>query len=185
MKNKLIVMGAAGRMGSMIAALAEEEGFSLVAVADRAECLGSLTHWACLVGSEPEPMLAAHPQAVIIDFTAPEAALRTARLAARYGNPLVSGVTGLSAEQKRELERLAAQTPILWSPNMSLGVSVLSVILPRLARMLGPDYDLELVEIHHNKKRTHPAEQPCAWLRAWPKAAAGNWTKWPVAGVKA
>ena len=157
MKNNLIIMGAAGRMGSMIAGLAEEEGFVLAALADRAECLDKLAHWNCPAGSEPEPLFAAHPQAVIIDFTTPEVALGTARLAARYGNSLVAGVTGLSAEQKLELERLAGQTPILWSPNMSVGVNVLAAILPRLAGMLGPGYDLEMVEIHHNRKKDAPS----------------------------
>jgi len=157
MKNNLIIMGAAGRMGTMIANLATEEGFSLSGLADRVECLDRLTHWGCQVGSELAPMLVDHPQAVIIDFTTPQATLCTARLAAQYGNPLVSGVTGLSAEQKQELERLAVQTPILWSPNMSVGVNVLLTILPRLAHMLGEDYDLEMVEIHHNKKKDAPS----------------------------
>ena len=173
MKNELIVMGAAGRMGSMIAGLAAEEGFSLAALADRAECLDKLARWACPVGSDPEPLFAACPQAAIIDFTTPEVALRTARLAVRHGNPLVIGVTGLSAEQKEELERLAVQTPILWSPNMSVGVNVLVSILPRLARMLGPDYDLEMVEIHHNKKKDAPSGT--AMLLAGSMAEGRSW----------
>ena len=157
MKDELIVMGAAGRMGGLIANLAGEHGFELAALVDRPEALGKLAHWGSLAGSDPEVRFKAHPQAVIIDFTSPEASLATARLAARYGNPLVVGVTGFTPEQKSELEALAVHAPILWSPNMSVGVNVLLDILPRLARLLGEGYDLEMVEIHHNKKKDAPS----------------------------
>lgn len=157
MNKNLIIMGAAGRMGSMIAGLAEEEGFHLAGLVDRPEYTAKLAHWGCPVSSDAAAVFAACPPAVIIDFTAPEVALNTARLAARLGNPLVIGVTGFTAEHKHELEQLALKTPLFWSPNMSVGVNVLLDVLPRLARLLGPGYDLEMVEIHHNKKKDAPS----------------------------
>lgn len=157
MNDSIIIMGAAGRMGGMIAGLADDEGFALAGLVDRPEFVDKLTRWGCRAGCDLEPIAAASPQSVVIDFTAPEAALGTARLLAHHGNPMVIGVTGFTAEQKAELERLATATPILWSPNMSVGVNVLADILPRLTRMLGPDYDLEMVEIHHNQKKDAPS----------------------------
>lgn len=156
MAERIIIMGAAGRMGTMIAGLAAEEGIELVGVVDRPEMAERLARYGCTSG-DAGTVFAAHPGAVVIDFTLPEVCLDTARVAARCGNPLVIGVTGFSAEQKVELETLAATSPILWSPNMSVGVNVLLDILPRLARMLGDGYDLEMVEIHHNKKKDAPS----------------------------
>jgi 4-hydroxy-tetrahydrodipicolinate reductase len=155
--RKISIAGAAGRMGGMIAALAEESGFALAALMDRPQCLEKLAKWGCPCASDPTVLFKDCPDAVIIDFTTPQASLHTAALAGVYGNPLVIGVTGFDAGQKAELEHLALQSPILWSPNMSVGVNVLLDILPRLARLLGPDYDLEMMEIHHNKKRDAPS----------------------------
>ncbi len=157
MSNGIIIMGAAGRMGTMIATLAEEEGLTLAGMVERPEFVDKLSRWGCPAGSDAAALFAAAPQAVIIDFTAPEASLETARLASRTGNPVVIGTTGFTEDHKAQLRTLAVRTPILWAPNMSVGVNVLLDILPRLARMLGEGYDLEMVEIHHNKKKDAPS----------------------------
>ena len=157
MNNSIIIMGAAGRMGTMIATLAIEDGVSLAGMVERPEFVGRLSRWQCPVNSDAAAIMAAAPQAVVIDFTAPEASLAAARLAGRTGNPVVMGTTGFTPEQKEELAELALTVPLLWSPNMSVGVNVLLEILPQLARMLGDDYDLEMVEIHHNKKKDAPS----------------------------
>ena len=155
--TSLVIMGATGRMGSTIANLALEQGMTLAAVLERPEKVAELKHWGCLTGSDPEQVLPQVPGAVIIDFTAPEATMHTARCAARFGNPMVIGTTGLNADQKKEVDVLAQSTPLFWSANMSLGVNVLLELLPDLVKMLGPDYDLEMVELHHNRKKDSPS----------------------------
>ena len=157
MSLSLVIMGASGRMGRTIAELALERGLTLAAVMERPEKLDALTHWGCLSGSDAEVVLPQVPGAVIIDFTAPEATLATARAAVRHGNPMIIGTTGFSPEQRAELEMLARTGRLFWSPNMSVGINVLLEILPRLVRMLGPDYDLEMVELHHNRKKDAPS----------------------------
>lgn len=157
MSVSVIVMGASGRMGTTIANLAQEQGMTLAAVLERPEKVEALAHWGCLAGSDPDIVYPQVPGGVIIDFTAPEASLANARAAVRHGNPIVIGTTGFTSDQKAELDALAEKGRIFWSPNMSVGVNVLLELLPELVEMLGPDYDLEMVELHHNRKKDAPS----------------------------
>ena len=77
--------------------------------------------------------------------------------AVKNGNPIVIGTTGFTPEQKAELDAIAQNGRVFWSPNMSVGVNVLLELLPELVQMLGPDYDLEMVELHHNRKKDSPS----------------------------
>ena len=157
MSLSIIVMGASGRMGTTIANLAKEQGMTLAAVLERPERLDALAHWGCLAGTDPEVVYPQVPGAVVIDFTAPEASLANARCAVKNGNPIVIGTTGFTPEQKAELDAIAQNGRVFWSPNMSVGVNVLLELLPELVQMLGPDYDLEMVELHHNRKKDSPS----------------------------
>lgn len=94
---------------------------------------------------------------VIIDFTAPEVSVRSAHIAADKKFPLVIGTTGLSAEQLTTLEELAKSNRLFWSSNMSIGVNVLRKALPLISQALGPDYDVEIVEVHHKHKKDAPS----------------------------
>ncbi len=155
----LVIMGAAGRMGSTLIRLAKTDpAFRLAALMERPELTGQLLQAeGCLTGSDLDQILPQVKGAVIIDFTSPEGSLATAAAAVRHGNTQVIGTTGFTPTQKAELEALAAQTPIFWAPNMSVGVNVLLKILPLAARLLGDQYDMELLEIHHNKKKDAPS----------------------------
>ena len=146
-------------MGSTLIRFAKEDpACRIAALMERPERVGELiTQTGCLTGSDLDQILPQVKGAVIIDFTSPEASLTTARAAARHGNPQIIGTTGLTPEQRAELEGYAAKTPIFWAPNMSLGVHVLSKILPEVARLLGENYDMEMLEIHHNKKKDAPS----------------------------
>ena len=157
MSLSIIVMGASGRMGTTIANLAKEQGMTLAAVLERPERLDALAHWGCLAGTDPEVVYPQVPGAVVIDFTAPEASLANARCAVKNGNPIVIGTTGFTPEQQAELDAIAQNGRVFWSPNMSVGVNVLLELLPELVQMLGPDYDLEMVELHHNRKKDSPS----------------------------
>lgn len=156
--TQIIVMGACGRMGSTIARLTQEDpALTLAAVLERPDKVAALAQWGCDSGSDIDEVFARVPGGVIIDFTSPEASLANARAAARHGNALVIGTTGLNEEQKAELAELAKTTRIFWAPNMSVGVNVLLKVLPELVRLLGEKYDLEMVELHHNRKKDSPS----------------------------
>lgn len=156
--TEVIIVGAAGRMGQCLTSLAKADpALDLVGAVDNGERLESLKALDCPVADKLAGIPALASGAAIIDFTAPEVSLGTARLAAENGNPLVIGTTGLGEGHFAELNELAAKTPIFWSSNMSIGVNVLAKILPLLARALGEDYDIELVELHHNRKKDSPS----------------------------
>jgi len=153
----VIIMGAAGRMGAALIRLVRESGdLRLAGMVEREEKAAELDGFGCPVATDVAPLLETIPGAVIIDFTAPEVTLATARAAAQAGAAQVIGTTGFSPIERAELEALAAKTPLFWSPNMSVGVNVLLKVLPELTRLL-EGYDIELSEIHHNKKKDSPS----------------------------
>lgn len=156
--TKVIIIGGYGRMGKMLCDLARNESaFELCAVVDRKELLDSASGCECDVMSDAGEAMRTHPEAVAIDFTTPDAAMDTAGLAALLSTPLVIGTTGFSEEQKSKLEEFARVSPVLWSANMSIGVNVLLDLLPRLTKALGPAYDIEIMEMHHRRKKDAPS----------------------------
>lgn len=158
MSTAIIVVGANGRMGRTISALATENpAYALAGLVDSKEHLDTLSNGACPVAHSLENILPQAPGAVIIDFTAPSVSLQSARAAARSGHGLVIGTTGFTDAEKAELRQLAAKAPIFWASNMSIGVNALLKILPELTRALGDNYDIEIVELHHNRKKDSPS----------------------------
>lgn len=157
MSTDIIIMGAAGRMGKTLTELVNaDEALRLVAVIERPDT-PVIAGLDCIQGSDAATILPQVPTAVVVDFTAPEASLTTARVAAATGNPLVIGTTGFTEEQKKELADIATRVPVFMAPNMSVGVNVLLKILPELTRLLGDSYDVEMVELHHNRKKDSPS----------------------------
>lgn len=158
MSVAVVINGVMGRMGSTVASLVgQDPNVTLAGVVERPTCTKGLEGFVCTKGTSLDEVLPEAKGAVIIDFTSPEGTVETARTAAKYGNPLVSGTTGLNPEQVAVLEEAANSTPVLWAPNMSLGINVLLQLLPRLVRMLGENYDMEMVELHHSKKKDSPS----------------------------
>lgn len=154
----VIVVGAGGRMGQELTRLVlSEADLHLAAAVDRQESLPDLEHLGCPVVQTVAESLAVAPAAVVVDFSSPTFSMEGARIATEAGAPMVIGTTGLDSRQKEELALLAEKTPLLWSANMSIGVNVLLRILPELARALGPAYDMEMVEIHHKRKKDAPS----------------------------
>lgn len=94
---------------------------------------------------------------VVIDFTSAEAVMANARAAAAAGKAVVIGTTGLSDAQKAELAGLAKQVPVVFAPNMSVGVNLLFKLAGEVAAVLGLDYNVEITEIHHNQKKDSPS----------------------------
>ncbi|GMT97345.1 4-hydroxy-tetrahydrodipicolinate reductase [Corallococcus caeni] len=94
---------------------------------------------------------------VVVDFTGPEATLLHARICAERGVALVVGTTGFSPEGRAQLEAHAKRVPIVAAPNMSVGVNLVIRMAAELARVLGPSFDVEVLEAHHRMKKDAPS----------------------------
>jgi len=153
---KITICGAAGRMGQSILVVAKSDENVQVCGAveyDGSPMLGTGIP-AIISASEIEAVM---PQTdVLIDFTNPDSALKNLETAKKYGKPAVIGTTGLIAEQKAKVAEFAKSIPVVMSPNMSVGVNILFKITKEVAKII-PDYDMEIVELHHNKKKDSPS----------------------------
>lgn len=161
----LIVCGVGGRMGgAVVRAAAQTPGVQLVAAIDKpgssrigkdAGVMSAAGHLDVTIVAGIESHL--RRNAVIVDFTNPEASLGYLRVAAKTATPVVIATTGFNAKQLAEIKRLSRRTPTLLSANTSLGVNVLVSLLGSAAKMLGDDYDVEIIEAHHRFKRDAPS----------------------------
>jgi len=93
----------------------------------------------------------------IIDFSSPASTLQTAEYAAKNCKALVIGTTGFSDKQKKSLLKLAQSFPCVFSPNMSVGVNVMFEMSKKLTELLGNDFDIEILEVHHRNKKDSPS----------------------------
>ena len=162
---RLVVVGAAGRMGRMlIKAVAETEGCTLVGAIER-EGSTALGHDAGLlagvglldvdVTDDPLPVFAQADG--VLDFTAPAATTAFAALAAQARIVHVIGTTGLQETDFTKLEAAARHARIVQSGNMSLGVNLLAGLVRKVAATLGEDFDIEILEMHHRMKVDAPS----------------------------
>ena len=94
---------------------------------------------------------------VFVDFTMPEASETNLDYVARYRKALVLGTTGFTDAQLNKIEEASKVVPVVFSPNMAIGVNVLFAMLPEIARRLGLDYSVEMVEVHHKSKKDAPS----------------------------
>jgi 4-hydroxy-tetrahydrodipicolinate reductase len=94
---------------------------------------------------------------VLIDFSVPAATAAHATLAARLGKAMVVGTTGLSAAEAGAVQQAVQEIPIVWAPNMSLGINLLLGLVEEVARRLGADWDVEIMEMHHRSKIDAPS----------------------------
>ena len=155
---ELIIMGAKGRMGSTLVRLAQEEkNFELVGVVEKPGNSGGIEGLGCPVSEDLEALLAGPGSSLVIDFTSPEASMQTAETVSRLNAGAVIGTTGFTSDQLDRLRKLAKKTRLFWAPNMSVGINVLLQTLPGMVQSLGPDYDLEISEIHHGRKKDAPS----------------------------
>ena len=161
----VVVAGAAGRMGNrLVALLQEDKELRLVGALEAPghPALGRDAGEAAGVGRLTVPITAdaeavLGKDRILIEFSVPEASLAHARLVARQGGRAVIGTTGFTPAQREELAAIGRSIAILVAPNMSVGVNVAFRILADMARMLGDDYDVEIVETHHRFKKDAPS----------------------------
>ena len=154
----VIIMGGCGRMGSTLVRLSQHDPeLNVKAVIERTDRLSELESLDCIISADLDEVLPQFPRAVVVEFTSPEATVEHVGICKRHGNPIVIGTTGLKPNQLSAVQEAAKIVPILLAPNMSVGVNVLLKILPQLVQMLGSAYDMEMVEIHHNRKKDSPS----------------------------
>jgi len=173
------IAGCGGRMGRMLVAEAYATAGCRVAGGIEAPShpalgrdLGELAGIGPIgiaAGTDPEALFVASD--VVIDFSTPEAAMRHAALAAKTKTPFLLGTTGLNPEQGAAVRDAARAVAIVWPPNTSLGVTLLLALVEEAARRLGPDWDIEILEMHHRHKVDAPSGTALALGRA---AAAGR-----------
>ena len=162
---RLVILGAGGRMGrTLVKTIADTPGATVVGAVEQAGSpllgqdagvLAGLPASGVKVTAELKPLLAAADG--MLDFTVPAATVAASALAAEAGIVHVIGTTGLSADDMAKLKAAATRAVIMQSGNMSLGVNVLAAAVRRVARALDEDYDIEIVEMHHNKKIDAPS----------------------------
>ncbi len=141
MPLRLALVGARGRMGQAIAAVAAENDAQIVAPLDAGDDLS-----AGIARAD-----------VVIDFSAHQITSQVAQLAVTHQKALVIGTTGHTAEEKKRIAAEAAKIPTVWSGNYSIGVNLLFALTRRAAGILGADYDAEVVEMHHRFKKDAPS----------------------------
>jgi 4-hydroxy-tetrahydrodipicolinate reductase len=161
----VIVAGAAGRMGCRLVALIRDstvltlsgaiEGKGHRALGSDAGEIAGCGHAGVPITDDFTALL--DRGEVVVDFSAPEATLHHLRAMAKHRRAMVIGTTGFSALQLEELQSLASQTPCVLSPNMSVGVNLICKVISEMAKTLGDEYDIEVIEAHHRQKKDAPS----------------------------
>lgn len=161
---KLIVSGACGKMGQRIIANASSDFKVMGAIEwSGSSCLGKDIGTAVGLGKEMGVQVTDNLKEVIkkcdviIEFTNPKTTLVHLELAVKSKKAMVIGTTGFSEEQLKKVKKLGNKIPCVLSPNMSLGVNLLFKLAGEAAKILGDEYDIEIVETHHRLKKDAPS----------------------------
>lgn len=150
--TRIILSGCNGKMGQVITRLvAEEASCEIVAGLDINDCLPN-----------PYPVFTVPAECdtaadVIVDFSHPSALEGLLAFAKERGLPVIVSTTGLSAEQREELKEASSEIPVFFSANMSLGINLLIALAKKATQILGDNFDIEIVEQHHNQKLDAPS----------------------------
>lgn len=150
--TKIAVTGACGRMGHVITGLCDERGdCGVIAGVDKfGEQYGDFPIYKSVFDIPEKPD-------VIIDFSHPSTLPDLLSYCKMNNVPLVIGTTGYSDEEKSQITAASTQIPIFFTFNMSLGINLLAELAKKAAQVLGDQFDIEIVEKHHNKKKDAPS----------------------------
>jgi 4-hydroxy-tetrahydrodipicolinate reductase len=159
---KLAITGAAGRMGRRLVALATEDDQLEVACALEGEGCELLDKDAGAVAGivaigVPIRRQLQQMADVLVDFSAAAGTAEWVQVGAAHDMAMVIGTTGLGDETRAQIESAAQRVPIVFAPNMSVGVNLVFRVAGQIARALGPDYDIEISEMHHRFKTDAPS----------------------------
>ena len=163
--TRVIVAGAGGRMGRRLISLVKDsdtltlvgalEGKGHAALGRDAGEVAGCGRTGVKVSEDLTALLGNGE--VVVDFSAPAATLDHVKAVAQCRRAIVIGTTGFSSSDLDELKMLARQVPCVCSPNMSVGVNVIYKVIAEMARTLGEDYDIEVIEAHHRLKKDAPS----------------------------
>lgn len=185
MNPKLVINGAAGRMGKLILASAiDAQRFDIIAAIDRKDHPYIGKDVGTLAGKGPLDISLSSeypPHAdVVIDFSLPDAANASIDYCLKNKIALVLGTTGLSDEQLHSLQATSKSIGIVQASNMSLGMNLLFKLVGQAASTLGDDYDIEIVEQHHRFKKDAPSGSALTLAK---NIAAATGKGWPDSAV--
>ena len=162
---KAILAGAAGRMGKRIIHMIQQNREITLAgtfempdhpsVGEDAGEVAGTGNLGVRIAASLEEVI--DQGDVLIDFTAPQATLKNLRAAVSQKLAMVIGTTGITGDMLEEAEALAGKIKCVLAPNMSVGVNVMFKIAGEMARILGNDYDMEILEVHHRQKKDAPS----------------------------
>lgn len=158
-------MGCSGRMGKAVTRqVLNSDKFEFIGGAVRADSedvgkdMGRLLHRepiGVIVSNDAEPVI---KQAdVVIDFTVPLATSEHALFAAKYKKPYVTGTTGLNKDLREDIVNASYEIPVVFSPNMSIGITMLTTLVEKVAKVLDDSFDIEILEMHHRHKLDAPS----------------------------
>lgn len=162
---KIAVCGAAGRMGSRIVALSKDySDIKLIGAVEAknnpkigmdAGVVAGIGELGVKIVDDLEKVI--NDVDIAVNFTNPEATLEHLKIVRKHRKSMVIGTTGFSNEQISIIQEASKETPLVVSPNMSVGVNLLFKVLQDVARILGDDYDVEIIEAHHRMKKDAPS----------------------------
>jgi 4-hydroxy-tetrahydrodipicolinate reductase len=176
---KIGILGCAGRMGRMLLKeVIESPEAELAGGIERPGSPALGVDLGVLAGLDAQGLTASddvdalfEAADAVIDFTSPAATVGHAALAAQHGTALIVGTTGMEEDDVAMLREVAKAIPVVFAPNMSVGVNLLFALTERVAAILGEEYDIEIVEMHHKHKVDAPSGTALGLGRA---AAAGR-----------
>jgi len=159
---KVAVHGALGKMGRRLVALIAESGdMTLAGAIEAPGTAGAGKPLKTLVPEAPDGVILTDRYSggadIVIDFSSHGAAAKLAEALVPFRTPVVIGTTGLTRDEARAIDEASHQIPILVSPNMSVGANVLFEAAARMAKALGADFDVEIIEAHHRFKKDAPS----------------------------
>ena len=163
--TRIAVAGAAGRMGkALVQAVFQDPDTTLTVATDRSGSsligvdAGELAGVGALGVKLVDSLGSSGSEFdVLIDFTSPESTIRHVGVCEAHGKGIVIGTTGLSDEQKKQLQCAGKSIPVIFAPNMSVGVNLIFKLLETAARVMGEESDIEIVEAHHRHKVDAPS----------------------------
>ncbi len=157
---KIGIIGAHGRMGKALSETAKEEGIEIGALIEKQ-------------GVESEnakyfyDIREAIPYCdIFLEFTTPSATLENTKKLIENPKPYVVGTTGLEDIHFNEFKRLSEKVPVFYSPNMSIGIHIIAGFLNKFSKFL-KDFELEIMEIHHTKKKDAPSGTALYLFNEW------------------
>ncbi len=169
---RVVVNGVLGRMGGIVAREIDAAGDLVLSAGVEAPGHGGIGSELLGITVTDDLSSALDGADVAVDFTSPESAAAFLEACAASGAAAITGTTGLAAEQVARAREISSRIPVLLSPNMSLGVNLLFRIAEEIAEAL-PDFDIEIVEIHHNRKKDAPSGTAARLAEAVLKSRAG------------